>query len=170
MATKPVPQPASPGAAASAVTITPTRPIRRAWDFFKGTVKGTLDGMARWTKPGMWLGILGGLAVGAGTGMTIGYIVTGVLVGMFGAIALGGTIGLLTGGYRQMKYGDQKEAARNRGKSNGIFYQEAIDRDVIADKNFERAYQQSQELDYDRSTYWTDRVSSEPRSYSGRGW
>jgi hypothetical protein len=173
MATKPTaPPPAAPaanGLADSSVTITPTRPVRRAWDFFKGTVKGTLDGMARWAKLGMWFGIIGGIAVGAGTGMAVGYVLTGILAGMLGAIALGGTLGMLTGGYRQVKYGDQQEAVRNRGKSNGIFYQEAIDRDAIADRRFERGFQQSQELDAAAENYWTNKVSSEPRGYGGRG-
>ncbi|MFO0110333.1 MAG: hypothetical protein ACK52W_07360 [Alphaproteobacteria bacterium] len=144
--------------------ITPTRPLRRAWNFIAGTIEGTLNGMARWTKTGLFLGAIGGMLVGPS------YIFTGLLLGMAGAILLGATVGFLTGGYQRLKHGDQREAMQRNGRTPRGLVTQTLDRDRVSDMNAERIFQQSQELSYDQSAYWTSRVEAEPRGRGGRGW
>jgi hypothetical protein len=144
--------------------ITPTRPLRRAWNFIAGTIEGTLNGMARWTKRGLFLGAIGGMLVGPS------YIFTGLLLGMAGAILLGSAVGFLTGGYQRLKQGDQREARQRQGRTSRGITVQTLNQDRISDMNAERIFQQNQELSYDQNAYWTSRVDSEPRGRGGRGW
>jgi hypothetical protein len=121
--------------------------------------------MARWSKTGLWLGAIGGLLTGGAS-----YIFTGLVLGALSAIALGAAVGFLTGGYHRLKQGDQREAVQRRGKPPRGLFAQTPDRDRISDANFERVFQQSQELAYDQKNYWTDRVEPEPRGRGGRGW
>lgn len=167
MAKVPTTRPPAPTALeklAESAEIRPTRPLRRAWDFTAGTVVGTLNGMARWTKTGLFLGAIGGMLVGPS------YIFTGLLLGMAGAILLGATVGFLTGGYQRLKHGDQREAMQRNGRTPRGLVTQTLDRDRVSDMNAERIFQQSQELSYDQNTYWTSRVEAEPRGRNGRGW
>jgi hypothetical protein len=153
----------------------PLRPFKLAAKFVTGTLGGTLDGMSRWGSRGFTYGGIGGILFGianAGAVSFVGSVGIGVLGGALAGIAVGATLGALTGGFTRASRAQAREDAMDRARQVkrsgglGVVHGDHIDR--INDSNFDRQLQQNQELEYDRKTYWTDRVS-QPGPDHGRG-
>jgi hypothetical protein len=81
----------------------PLRPLRYAFAFTGGTVRDTLNGVAKWGREGLKYGLIGGAVLGifaapVGFGFSVAVLTMGT---MFAAGALGGGLnGLLLGGKR----------------------------------------------------------------------
>jgi hypothetical protein len=154
------------------------RPFRMLWNFTAGTIGGALDGMARWGSRGAMAGGAIGLVYGImnpvvySAGQLVGGIgiVTGVggglLVGALAAIAFGGAIGALTGGFTRASRLQAREdaalVARAQTRARSGYTGPNLDR--ISDSNFDRQLQQNQE----NESYWRDHVTSQGQGH-GRG-
>lgn len=161
----------------------PLRPLKVTGSFIGGTVKGGLNGIGKGAGYGFWVGaavgVLGCFAVGLGGGGLL--IMAAGLVGTtMAGMALGGGVGLLTGGANGVrkemaadKQHDSKTAGRQpqqgRGPVRNYTDHQAAQR-YVGQVNFDRYRQQDAENDRDQATYWQDRVSAERDGWGmGRG-
>ena len=145
----------------------PLRPLKYARKFVDGTIVDGLDGMAKYGRKGLWVGI--GLGI-------IAAIATGGLVPLFacaiGGFALGaggGTLkGVLTGGmnavgreHRAHLYADdlvQRKKIQNHAAPNPHDYRTAYRNQQLSNSyNTQQLLVRDRESTHDFNTYWQDR-------------
>lgn len=161
----------------------PLRPVQRAVAFSKGTVHGTLSGIAYGGRKGGWLG----LAVGALACVALGSAGGGIALIPLGFIAcasagavVGGVTGFVAGGLRGLygevkaEYGADARAQANsktttRTTTSRVTTQELrTERKARSVLNYDRYHQQDLENQRDKKTYWQDHVSADAHGW-GRG-
>ena len=176
-APKPAPKPSTaPAAAAKAAVkdvatgLHPMRPVKYATGFVNGTVRGTLDGMAKWGRKGSYWGLgLGALAAisGAATG-GLSILAIGFIGGLAAGAVTGGAVGLVTGGargvtleHRKVQYADDLEArakAKARGTPQSDYRNDLRDHHTTQSNYFvDRIFQQNREI--------SQQVTQESRGY-----
>ena len=186
-ATAPTPTPA----AAPAVPVTPPKPTKQGFDFWrpfryiKGVVGGTLthglNGTANWGRKGAWIGAgVGVLAFMAFPPLGfLAMLVSGWAAGLVAGAVAGGTIGAVTGGirgvgveHRRDKYSDDliaKARAKSQPQPKADYrdsYQQYQSRDAY---NFDRLFQQEREIKHETNTYFQDHVRASRMGDHERG-
>lgn len=163
-----------------------TRPFHYAMAFVGGTIKGGLDGLARWGRFGLKWGGITGLVVGVATGALAAGTMIPILVTFGGGAllasgALGAVHGLATGGMRAYGrerrrdlYADdlivrdkiQKTAPVNRSDYRAALRSNQRSQGVIAQQVMEREAERRQ----DENTYWQDREHRTGNGWSNSRW
>ena len=161
-----------------------TRPFRYTAAFVKGTITDGLNGIANWGQKGLKYGLVGGFIagflapVGGGFAAVVG--IAGVM--FLGGAAIGGTVGLLTGGmkavgrvHRGEKYAEdlvdrskiQARAPENRADYRSA-YQDRNARNIRGGIFTQQVLDREREMTRDENTYWQDREQRNPNGH-GRG-
>lgn len=157
----------------------PLRPFRYARAFIGGTLQDGLDGMARYGRKGLWVG----MGLGAIAAVALSSLIVPLTIGTLGGLALGmlggGAKGFITGGYKSV-------ARMHRGE---IYAEDLVQRKKIqtiappSRTDYRAAYNARQnrnayvtqqvlervnENTSDFNTYWRNFVSGAPNN-PGRG-
>lgn len=109
---------AAVGNAVAAPVKTTLKGFDRAWHFMDGTIRGALDGCAKFGRMGLWVGVAAGVAsmLIPGGVMVSGFLFSGLALPFYGAIggavagaAVGFAKGALTGGIERVELENRKE-------------------------------------------------------------
>lgn len=159
----------------------------RAWHFFDGTIRGSLDGSAKFGRMGFWLGIAAGVAtmLTVGTVMIAGFQFAGLTLPFYGALAgatagagTGFLQGALTGGAervalenRKEKYADQlseRRSARTTAPARRINRVYDSQRDHNDRIIYDKIHQYNDRISQQNQGSWVERVEAS-RDNSGLG-
>ncbi len=156
------------GKAVEDVGKTTLKTADRMWHFFDGTIRGALDGSAKFGRIGFWLGIAAGVtaALTVGTVMVGGFAFSGLALPFYGALAgavagAGGGLvkGALTGGAERVALETRKE------KYASELAERRSARVTPSAKRINRAYDKARDhidrINYDKIDQYNDRISQQ---------
>jgi len=160
------------------------RPFQKTYAFIEGTVKGALNGLAKFSRMGSMLGLAAGLGYAIFGPVAIGftpallvYVAGGWFAGLVGGALLGGTIGAATGGAanvalaeRREKYADELADARSSSRRRAANPNHRLERGAWSEDRQEKQVGNVDRFDVylDRQSQqgsWADKVS-DSRSHS----
>lgn len=156
------------GKAVNDVGQTTLKTADRMWHFFDGTIRGALDGCAKFGRMGVWLGVAAGVAsmLIPGGVLVAGFQFAGLALPFYGALA-GATLGAaagfvkgaLTGGAERVALETRKE------KYSSELAERRSARTTAPAKRINRAYDRARDhidrINYDKIDQYNDRISQQ---------
>ncbi len=163
------------GDVATKVSKTTMSTFDRAWNFLDGTIRGALNGCAKWGRWGVKLGVVAGIAamlLPAGT--ILAGAISGIGLPFYGALAggvvgagLGLVKGALTGGTERLALENRKEKYATQLEERRQMRSPAPARG-ISNKRYDRIMDHIDRVTYDKIDQYNDRRREDAGSWADR--